>query len=121
MSRTYRLRHLPRYGVKHYTDSPVRSVCREWEKKVDELVISWAGRWRFELYRRAQREFPRAVANLREHPWVRWPSIARCKVEYRIQGNRIVRRTNRRLVRLEDPEEAVFLGKQDGWSLWDIF
>lgn len=106
MSRTYRVRHLPRLPgrAKKYTDA-------QFSKRYQSLGWLWnCG----------------PVANTAAHPWANWTFISRAKAWYKHTGNKRVRHHNKQLLHTLSPEawddwEERLLSRNDGWSAWDLY
>ena len=138
MARTYRHRRQPRFGVDHYVDGGTKGAADKWKAKVEQRVrliapmVPPGSRLRYwglywEAKKKAEQQIPRPAAGVAEHPWVpfwRMPGPG-VKKYYRTEGNRRVRRGNRSQLNGLPQDEAFdedrFLGKQDGWNLWDLF
>lgn len=131
MSRTYRLRHLPKIGGRKFVDASMRR--RYWdirdlaEKEIDEANPNM---WRWSTHR--YRLIDSLVAGrlnvvcMTQHPWASWSRIAACKMWYKKFGNRVVRRNNRAVVKnshLGDEMDNYhrFYDKKDGWDIWSLY
>lgn len=143
MSRTYRIRHLPRlkalkfidarpgkfYGsegiFEELVDSKLRELYPSAFKENGRLKLAY---W---SHRRAisdamERDFIAPVSNTTDHPWVPWWRNVGTKSWYKKDGNRRVRRHNRdvvhRFAHLGDEMDARhrFYNKRDGWDIWSL-
>lgn len=141
MSRTYRIRHLPRITAKKYVDGRTARFREDREELVDSVLRLYFPeafnekgrlRWsyfsvRWSLREKIDAENPLSVATKTQHPWVRWSRIATSKAEYKRTGNKCVRRHNRALLRNrghlgdEVDERDRFFDKKDGWDIWVLF
>lgn len=144
MSRTYRLRHLPRIKARKFIDAhpgKFYGLHGIFEELVDERLrelypSAFRANGRIKLtywsHRRAisdsmERDFLAPVANTSMHPWVPWWRNAPVKSWYKENGNRRVRRHNRAVVHSfahlgdEVDEDHRFLTKRDGWDLWSLY
>lgn len=141
MSRTYRIRNLPRLiGTAHkFTDGNGRKFNTKFEEPLEREAEAlfpyppgkrfsgsiWRLRYEYVKQNRAQMIAP--VANLTNHPWVGWGLITRQKAWHKRHGNRKVRRNTRSelkvITRLQDIEDwdGFLPGKNDGWDNWSLW
>lgn len=140
MSRTYRVRHLPRLKAKKFVEANIDTrrrtnalldgALREYMPEVfgEDGGLRWAY-WglRWCLLERIELEKPAAVAPVTLHPWVDWGRTSAVKTEYKRSGNRVVRRHNRAVLRNfaylgdEVDDAQRFYDKKDGWNIWALY
>lgn len=127
MSRTYRLRRLPRPP-----GSPLKYGDGQYNRR-DPHYRSWqwfnAGlSWTLQKHAQeaAQQEDPAPIGAMWDHPLVGYGVVrSKTKKWYRITGNRRVRRPLKNLVNRwahqgDDFEDRMPV-RNDGWSTWDLW
>jgi hypothetical protein len=122
MSRTYRIRHLPKLKANKFVDAGMYRRTRPWDEALSAIAKSYSSIDRWGVIDSLQHDFPFPVAPKTAHPWVGWGRIKRIKTWYKRNGNRLVRRHNRLLLTKgqEVLESAHFFTKKDGWDVWNI-
>lgn len=127
MSRTYRVRHLPKIGGKKYVDSNLSNRHQYYRKLAEKSLSPDLDRWamvRYELVGKWM-VLNVPVECTTQHPWVSWSRIGSVKTWYKKNGNRKVRRHNRHMVMNHHLGEDIdqrdkFYDKKDGWDVWSI-
>lgn len=133
MSRTYRLRRLPKLRAKKFVDAGISpysqrnyaAAKKEMLRDHPDFDVS-QNRWRIRtfVYAYLDKDFI-PVASKTHHPWVGWGLITTRKVWYRSQGNRKIRRPlknlmNRWAFKGDDFEDRL-PNRNDGWDKWDLW
>lgn len=138
MSRTYRIRHLPRFTAKKYTDGRAGiSWRRRYERvdriieekypelKIDATIGNFGVRW--QLRDCIERGHPLEAEQFINHPWVDWCRVARMKHWHKKDGNRATRRWVRvhmkemNLDETYDDEVRLPKNQRDVWDIWNLY
>lgn len=138
MSRTYRIRSLPRLTAKKYVDGRGGHNWRRENDRIDKMleerfpeiyVRKNLGNWglRYMLREAVERsEMPARVRPTYDHPWVSWSRIGSVKVWYKRRGNRNARRRTRHQLRTMplddefDDRRKFPRSRSDIWDIWNI-
>lgn len=132
MSRTYRIRRLPRFGVKNYTDSRAGwSFDRSYDyyedllqKNFGDLELNFY--FKHEMINHLKRQHPTPASSFLSHPWVCWSCVGRVKKWYRVNGNRWGRRTSRSFIKKMsydydyDDRRKFPNRRQEMWDIWSV-
>lgn len=130
MSRTYRVRHLPRIGGKKYVDASLRHFDRRMRDLAEEIIPGKPkrGEWSDLHYTLVHKWMilNSPVECKTQHPLVSWGRISASKVWYKKDGNQRIRQHNRQMLKFrpldDDIDQRVkFYDKKDGWDnrvLW---
>lgn len=131
MSRTYRLRHLPRvdnsplkYGDAQYFKTHNEKVKAYLDTVDPDRKLDWRVRW--DLEKQYEQEHPAPIGAMWDHPWVGYGVVrSGLKKWYRTTGNRRIRRPLPQLMgkwaHLGDDFEDRLPVRNDGWSTWDLW
>jgi hypothetical protein len=134
MSRTYRIRNLPRFGAQKFVDGGAgwgRSRHHEHYRQLAHRLLGdgyaaldFSNQWRIE--RELERSHPVPAANLCNHPWVSWSRVGGCKTWYKRHGNRWGRQRGRALLRKVATDETYDdrrpfpRRRQELWDIWSV-
>lgn len=135
MSRTYRLRHLPRMRSRKFVDSSIHRHRFPVEQELDRILeerfgkswptfgIRWSISWNLCRYDPA---WFTPVACMHDHPWVRWWWAGNsAKAWHRSQGNKNLRRRTRSIIKskfelLDDDWQGHFPSRHEYFDKWDL-
>lgn len=132
MSRTYRLRHLPRRRSWKFVDASISrrrfnsTVEDDLEKRLIEAGHDRWSAWHisWDLCRNDPAYFT-PVGSKGDHPWISWWWVNGAKTYYRSKGNTLARRQTRQTIRkfgelLDDEWQGHWPGRRDRLNKWDL-
>lgn len=139
MSRTYRIRNLPRLTAKKYVDGNGGWNYKRRDARLRKLrekyYPEYGGKHRwsspyysiiYNIEHMLERQFPNSVETAHAHPWVSWCLVGHSKKEYKNRGNRWGRRQTKAIISQMsydddyDNRRNFPTRRQEFWDIWDI-
>jgi hypothetical protein len=133
MSRTYRLRHLPRRRSWKFIDASIshkrfrNKIEEDLEQQLKEIGFERWAAWHiaWDICRNDPKYFT-PVGSKGDHPWVSWWWVNGAKTYYRSKGNQLARRRNRMIInKFGELLDDEWIGhwpdsRRDRLNKWDL-